>query len=217
MTVIFLATRHSAPASTSSHERCFAAKLTCRLRRHLSPWGLVVSRSIHGTGRSSHSPTMLRNPSEDLLSIPFILSFCIISEFALAFEIPADLRANWVFAVWIDPDALQTRPIARKILLTFSLAPLVPICFVSSAICGVSASRFCTPPSSPPAQWRSSNFFSCVSAKFHSLALIRRSKAIPRSFSWAISSASLFSQATCPNWNSGRSRNHGGLPSLSHS
>jgi hypothetical protein len=96
--------------------------------------GLVVVAQSIASAVHSNSPTTLRNPSEDLLSIPFILSFCIILGIRFAFEIPADLRANWVFAVWIDPDALQTRPIARKILLTFSLAPLVPICFVSSVI-----------------------------------------------------------------------------------
>jgi len=52
----------------------------------------------------------------------------------LAFEIPTDLRANWVFALWIDPNTLATRSIARKILLTFSLLPLAPVCFVSSWI-----------------------------------------------------------------------------------
>jgi hypothetical protein len=96
--------------------------------------GLVVSAQCLASAIHTNSATMLRNPSEDFLSIPFILSFCIILGIRFAFEIPADLRANWVFAVWIDHDALQTRPIARKILLTFSLAPLVPICFVSSAI-----------------------------------------------------------------------------------
>jgi hypothetical protein len=96
--------------------------------------GLVVSARSLAPGFHANIATVLRNPSEDILAIPFILSFCIILGIRFAFEIPADLRANWVFAVWIDPDALQTRPIARKILLTFSLTPLVPICFVSSAI-----------------------------------------------------------------------------------
>ena len=96
--------------------------------------GLVVSVQSLASTFHANPANSLRNPSEDLLAIPFILSFCIIIGIRLAFEIPSDLRANWVFAVWIDPNALQTRPIARKILLTFSLAPLVPICFVSSAI-----------------------------------------------------------------------------------
>jgi hypothetical protein len=96
--------------------------------------GLVVSVQFLAAAFHANAANSLHNASEDLLAIPFILSFCIIVGTRLAFEIPSDLRANWVFAVWIDPNALQTRPIARKILLTFSLAPLVPICFVSSAI-----------------------------------------------------------------------------------
>jgi hypothetical protein len=96
--------------------------------------GLVVSVQSLASAFHANAANSLHIPSEDLLAIPFILSFSIIIGIRLAFEIPSDLRANWVFAVWIDPNALQTRPIARKILLTFSLAPLVPICFVSSAI-----------------------------------------------------------------------------------
>ncbi|MGC2670522.1 MAG: hypothetical protein WA299_01555 [Candidatus Acidiferrum sp.] len=96
--------------------------------------GLVVGAQSLASVFHSSSPAPLHILSEDLLSIPFILSFCIIVGIRLAFEIPSDLRANWVFAVWIDPNTLQTRLIARKILLTFSLVPLAPICFVSSLI-----------------------------------------------------------------------------------
>jgi hypothetical protein len=62
------------------------------------------------------------------------MSFCIIAGIRLAFEVPSDLRSNWVFALWIDPNTLQTRLIARKMLLAFSLLPLAPLCFVSSWI-----------------------------------------------------------------------------------
>jgi hypothetical protein len=95
--------------------------------------GLVVSAQSLVSAFHLHTAS-LRMPSEDLLSIPFILGFCVIVGIRLAFEIPSDLRANWVFALRIDANTLQTRPIARKILLTFSLAPLIPTCFVSSAI-----------------------------------------------------------------------------------
>ena len=40
--------------------------------------GLVVVAQSIASAFHRNSPTMLRNPSEDLLSIPFILSFCII-------------------------------------------------------------------------------------------------------------------------------------------
>jgi hypothetical protein len=96
--------------------------------------GLVVSAQSVASAFHANAALLLRYPSEELLAIPFVLSFCIIVGVRFAFEIPADLRANWVFALWIDPRALQTRPIARKVLLTFSLTPLVPICFASSWI-----------------------------------------------------------------------------------
>jgi hypothetical protein len=96
--------------------------------------GLVVSAQSIASAFHANAAAMLRSPSEDILAVPFILSFCTIVGIRLAFEVPSDLRANWVFAAWIDPNTLQTRPIARKVLLTFSLAPLVPICFVFSAI-----------------------------------------------------------------------------------
>jgi hypothetical protein len=96
--------------------------------------GLVVGAQAIAPAFRANAAASLHHPSEDLLSIPYILSFCIILGIRLAFEVPSDLRANWVFALRIDPGTLQTRPIARKVLLTFSLAPLVPICFVSSAI-----------------------------------------------------------------------------------
>jgi hypothetical protein len=96
--------------------------------------GLVVGAQSIASAFHANATASLRYPSEDLVPIPYILSFCIILGIRLAFEIPSDLRANWVFALWIDSDALQTRPVARKVLLTFSLVPLVPLCFASSAI-----------------------------------------------------------------------------------
>jgi hypothetical protein len=94
--------------------------------------GVVLSAEALASTFHSHATPSFRLPSRDLLSIPFLLSFCIIVGIRLAFELPASLRSNWVFALWIDPDTLQTRPIARKVLLTFSLVPLVPLCFLSS-------------------------------------------------------------------------------------
>jgi hypothetical protein len=69
-------------------------------------------------------------PSVEFLSIPFIVSYCIIIGVRLAFEIPSDLRANWIFRFWLAPDDRQARPIARRILLVFIFPWLIPLCFV---------------------------------------------------------------------------------------
>src|ERR1019366_10824777 len=45
--------------------------------------------------------------SPDALSIPFILSFLIIVGLRIVFEIPAELRSNWIFQLMIDPDGQE--------------------------------------------------------------------------------------------------------------
>jgi hypothetical protein len=128
---------HDPPQRACFH---FITRTLFRGETHLQIVSAFTAMALVASAQSAASvfrtpaAVHLRTPSEDLLSIPFILSFCIIVGIRLAFEIPSDLRANWVFALWIDPDTLQTRPIARKVLLTFSLLPLIPICLVGSSI-----------------------------------------------------------------------------------
>jgi hypothetical protein len=69
-----------------------------------------------------------------LLSIPFILSYCLLLGIRLAFEVPLDLSANWIFKLWIEPDGELPRQVARRVLLTFSLGWLAPLCFLYSAL-----------------------------------------------------------------------------------
>ncbi|HEY6266757.1 MAG TPA: hypothetical protein VIX11_00545 [Candidatus Acidoferrum sp.] len=73
-------------------------------------------------------------PSIELISIPFILSYCLLLGIRLAFEVPLDLSANWIFKLWIDPGGELPRQVARRVLLTFSLGWLAPLCFLYSAI-----------------------------------------------------------------------------------
>jgi hypothetical protein len=71
-------------------------------------------------------------PAAELLSIPFILGYCVLVGMRFAFEMPADLRANWLFRLWISSEGEQARPLARRVLLTFTLAWLAPACFLYS-------------------------------------------------------------------------------------
>jgi hypothetical protein len=45
-----------------------------------------------------------------------------------------DLSANWIFKLWIEPDSEHPRQVARRVLLTFSLGWLAPLCFLYSAL-----------------------------------------------------------------------------------
>src|SRR5215472_3351585 len=63
------------------------------------------------------------------LSIPFVLTFLIIAGLRLVFEIPAELRSNWVFQLLIDPDTRQSEKLARRIMLVAILPWVLPITF----------------------------------------------------------------------------------------
>ena len=92
--------------------------------------GLVVSAeslsslSLHFFVESNTSPPV------EFLSIPFILSYCLLVGMRFAFETPLDLRANWIFRLWLDPDRHDSRSVARRVLLMFSLFCLGPLTFL---------------------------------------------------------------------------------------
>jgi len=126
-----------APRSSSPRACCqFVARSLLRSTAHLQTLlcslavGLVVSAeslssaSLHFSVESNTSPPM------EFLSIPFILSYCLLAGIRFAFEIPLDLRANWIFRLWLDPDRHDSRSVARRVLLVFSFlfgAPDFPL------------------------------------------------------------------------------------------
>jgi hypothetical protein len=68
--------------------------------------------------------------SPDALSIPFILSFLMIVGLRVVFEIPAELRSNWIFQLMLDPDGTECETLARKVILITVLPWLVLIAFL---------------------------------------------------------------------------------------
>jgi hypothetical protein len=96
--------------------------------------GLVVAAQTVNTAFHPGFSFAAQPPSLALLSIPFILSYCLLVGIRLAFEVPSDLPANWVFKLWVEPGGEEPRQVARKILLTFSLSWIAPLCFLYSAL-----------------------------------------------------------------------------------
>jgi hypothetical protein len=60
-------------------------------------------------------------PSAEVLAVPLILSYCIILGVRLVFDIPTELRANWVFRLSLAKNGHECVPLARKVMLTFVL------------------------------------------------------------------------------------------------
>jgi hypothetical protein len=63
----------------------------------------------------------------DALSVPFILSFLVIVGLRIVFEIPAELRSNWIFQFMVDPDQQECETLARRIILILVLPWLLAI------------------------------------------------------------------------------------------
>src|SRR5258708_26368472 len=62
--------------------------------------------------------------SADGLSIPFVLAFSIIVGLRTVFEIPVELRSNWIFRLLLDAEKHECEPLARKVIL-LSVLPWV--------------------------------------------------------------------------------------------
>ena len=140
-----LAPLREAVLRTTSQRACyhFVARTLLRSDGHLQlvsgflALGLFASAAVLSSAPSLHSLTSGYPPSVEFLSVPFILAYCTITGIRLAFEIPADLPANWIFQFWLDRERHEARPIARRVLLLFSLSWLVPACFLATLVfCG---------------------------------------------------------------------------------
>jgi hypothetical protein len=92
--------------------------------------GLVATAEAVTSIRTDQFFVLRHSPSVDFLSIPFMLSYCMIIGVRAAFEIPANLDANWIFKLWLAADDHQARAVARRVLLLFSLPWLAPAAFV---------------------------------------------------------------------------------------
>ncbi len=67
--------------------------------------------------------------SPDALSIPFILSFVVIVGLRIVFEVPVELRSNWIFQLMLDSDGQECERLARKVILILILPGLVAVAF----------------------------------------------------------------------------------------
>ncbi|HEY6371838.1 MAG TPA: hypothetical protein VIX37_14755, partial [Candidatus Sulfotelmatobacter sp.] len=89
---------------------------------------VLASQALLGAfeGSKSLRQTAL---SPDALSIPFLLSFLIIVGLRIVFEIPAELRANWIFQLMVDPNRQECEGLARRVILILVLPWLFVITF----------------------------------------------------------------------------------------
>jgi hypothetical protein len=135
--VSFLAPLHKWMLRSPAQRACylFVARTLLRSDAHLqivlgfAAVGIVAAAETLAS--APQLPSFLRDytPSEEFLSLPFILSYCLLVGIRFAFEMPADLRANWIFKFWLNPEQDEAREVARRVLHAFSLSWLAPATF----------------------------------------------------------------------------------------
>jgi hypothetical protein len=91
---------------------------------------VLASQALMHAFESARSPRQAAMTSE-ALSIPFMVSFLLIVGIRAVFEIPAELRANWIFQLLLDPDQQECEPLARRVILFATLPWLLLVTFVA--------------------------------------------------------------------------------------
>jgi len=118
----------------SAYERAtyrFAMKTLLRNDRHSLIFG-----GFAGLGIVIASQTLLsavnqksgRAPSAAMISVPFTLAYFLICGLRFVFDLPAELRANWVHRVILDCEQQAPADAARKVILTFVLPWILLVC-----------------------------------------------------------------------------------------
>ena len=117
---------------TPARRACFAfvARTLTRSEKHFTALGSFVGMGLLLCAQTlvtaTHDGTEMggRIPAPALLSVPFILVYCLVVGLRFIFEIPADLRANWIFKMQIDAGAGESVALGRALAWTI-LAPLL--------------------------------------------------------------------------------------------
>jgi hypothetical protein len=60
-------------------------------------------------------------PTADMLSIPLILGYCLLIGVRFVFDVPAHVRANWIFRFLLDNNVHESVALARRVMLCFVL------------------------------------------------------------------------------------------------
>jgi hypothetical protein len=88
----------------------------------ISGLGLVLASQSLLNSFENGEPAGRAMVSADGLAIPLVLAFFIIVGLRLMFEIPVELRSNWIFRLMLNAEKHECEPLARKVMLV----PVLP-------------------------------------------------------------------------------------------
>src|SRR5262249_10998740 len=128
-------TRIGAIGASNSVRACyrFAVQTLFRSASHLqlmlaaAALSLIAIAKLVDNVYAAHSTVQTAAARNALLSVPFIVGFLFAAALRVAFEIPVDIRANWTFRFWVDPEKQESRSIVRRVMYMLCLAWLLPL------------------------------------------------------------------------------------------
>jgi hypothetical protein len=91
--------------------------------------GMVLASQALLSAFENGDPAGKAMVSADGLSIPLVLTFFIIVGLRLVFEIPVELRSNWIFRLMLNAERHECEPLARQVLLVSVLPWVLLISF----------------------------------------------------------------------------------------
>ncbi|HEY2360394.1 MAG TPA: hypothetical protein VGK36_04725 [Candidatus Angelobacter sp.] len=118
----------------SAYERAtyrFAMKTLLRNDRHSLIFGGFASLGIVIASQTLLSTVNQKPgaaPSAAMISVPFTLAYFLICGLRFVFDLPAELRANWVHRAILDSEQQAPADSARKVILTFVLPWILIVC-----------------------------------------------------------------------------------------
>jgi len=118
----------------SAYERAtyrFAMKTLLRNDRHSLIFGGFAGLGIVISSQTLLSAVNQKSggaPSAALISVPFTMAYFLICGLRFVFDLPAELRANWVHRAILDSEQKAPADAARKVILTFVLPWILLVC-----------------------------------------------------------------------------------------
>ena len=117
----------------------FALQTLARSEKHFTAlgafagMGLLLSAQTMMTSGLGGIESSRRIPGPGFLSIPLIFVYCLVVGLRVVFEMPATLRANWIFKLQLDTNDAESLTLGRSIAWTF-LAPCMLLVYFPAYI-----------------------------------------------------------------------------------
>jgi hypothetical protein len=112
----------------------FAMKTLLRNERHSLLFGafaglgfVIASQTLVSAFNETAGPTGAA-PSAALISVPLTLAYFLICGLRFVFDLPAEIKANWVHKVTLDHRQPESADAARKVIMTFVLPWILAVC-----------------------------------------------------------------------------------------